>query len=69
MKEVQVNEMTYGCNTSRQNYTGRKPGYFARDGVRKIWIENRMSKECRYDRSEIDSGCSGCEKRKVAKNG
>lgn len=61
--------MTYGCNTSRIGYTGRKPEYFARDGVRRIWIEDRMSKECRYDRSEIDKGCDGCEKRKVAENG
>lgn len=61
--------MTYGCNTSRPGYIGRKPGYFARDGVRRIWIDNRMSKECRYDRSEIDKGCDGCEKRKVTENG
>lgn len=68
MKKAQVNDMTYGCNTSRQNHTGRKPGYFARDGDRVIWIEDRMSKECRYDRSEIDKGCDGCEKKKEAGN-
>lgn len=56
--------MTYGCNTSRPGYTGQKPGYFARDGSRQVWIENRMSKECRYDRSEIDKGCDGCEEKK-----
>lgn len=68
MKKVQVNEMAYGCNTSRLNYTGRKPGYFARDGVRRIWIEDRMSKECRHDRSEIDKGCYRCEKKKEVGN-
>lgn len=43
--------------------------FSARDGDRVIWIEDRMSKECRYDRSEIDKGCDGCEKRKVTENG
>lgn len=35
------------------------------DGDRVIWIEDRMSKKCRYDRSEIDAGCDGCGKRLI----
>ena len=60
--------MSYGCNTSREGYIGRRTGYWARDGEDKVWIEDKMSKKCQYDRSKIDNGCKGCRKRKKDKD-
>ena len=58
----------YGCH-SRIGYSG---GYYAPDrryygtggfDVVSALVENRMSKECRYDMSLSDTSCEGCPHR------
>ena len=58
----------YGCN----NRPGYKAGYLAVDGLtlgnlghtREIsmtYINNNLSKSCRYDKSLTDPACEGCK--------
>lgn len=66
----------YGCNTRQPDYVGRQDTFLVQDGYieiknksglvvgkqpRYVYMRNRMSKECRYDRIEIDPKCKGCE--------
>lgn len=50
-----------------------KDGYWAQDGwyetasgrpyqAKFVWVDNPMSRECRYDHRMTDPGCQGCEK-------
>lgn len=58
---------TYGCHN-----TERQPGYYAPQRaygmngvhfqVRSIFIEDRTSKDCRYDQRKSDPSCEGCAK-------
>jgi len=61
----------YGCWNKPSS-----EGYWARDGLvegkaktskgepvaayRMVWVENRMSRDCRYDKKKIDERCEGC---------
>lgn len=55
----------YGCH----NRVGHSPGYYAPnreyiyDGnfvERHKWVQDTMSRGCRYDRSTVDNRCEGC---------
>lgn len=72
----------YGCNSSREGYVGRQDSFYAMDGYEKtmvgvfsymftprfVGVENRMSKDCRYDRIEVDVYCDGCKWKKGESN-
>ena len=67
-------EMRYGCNNAKPF----KDGYFAKAGhsnsvhegnnvystrQRWVWVEHRMSRDCRYDLSLNDPACRDCQQR------
>ena len=45
----------------------RQPGYYALNGyngdgrMSMLWIPNDMSKECKYDRKQIDPACAAAK--------
>ncbi len=56
---------SYACHN-----TTRLQGYWAQEreatafqpGSVWVWIDNRMSRECRYDMRDTDKRCEGCRK-------
>ena len=63
-EKVKINSSTfrYGCFNKRQypNYLFRE---FVGNRIEVKYIEHRMSRECRYDKSLTDYACEGCEHR------
>lgn len=67
----------YGCNTNQPGYKGLQDTHLVQDGYiervsengfavskepRYVYMRNRMSRDCKYDRWKIDSKCAGCER-------
>lgn len=60
-----------GCNTTHPKFIPRTESYWAQDGFypeangrpmmpHYIRVADRMSKNCKYDRYNIDPGCANC---------
>lgn len=59
----------YGCNTRNHDYKGVQDGFVVQDGYKETgaekrpkfrWMPNRNSRDCKYDRVNIDPKCEGC---------
>lgn len=66
----------YGCNTRSPGYKGPKNEFLVQDGYydfvtarkpRYRIVPNRNSRECKYDRWQIDHKCAGCESEREEK--
>lgn len=72
----------HGCNTLQPDYVEPQDTFLVQDGYidienelglivdrkpRYIYIRNRMSRDCKYDRIAIDAQCKGCERGKQAR--
>lgn len=59
----------YGCNNHPKRHA--ESGFWVMnlvfdtpDGLpvhRPVWVEHRMSTDCKYDKQTSDPGCAGCE--------
>jgi len=58
--------MLYGCNNSTRTQGYYAPNRFTMgDGwfnLQPVFIEDKSSKECRYDNRANDKKCEGCKK-------
>lgn len=68
----------YECNTNQPGYKGIQDTHLVQDGYiarfrngfavskepRYVYMRNRMSRDCKYDRWEIDAKCNGCKREK-----
>lgn len=67
----------YGCNTNQQGYKGIQDTHLVQDGYimrvneidiavskepRYVYMRNRMSRDCKYDRVNVDQKCKGCKR-------
>lgn len=71
----------HGCNTLQPDYVEPQDTFLVQDGYidlknedglivgrepRWVYMRNRMSRDCKYDRIAIDPQCKGCERGKMA---
>lgn len=53
----------HGCYNTMRRYTYKVQAGWKENGTRHmIIVEDRSSRECRYDNNLIDVKCEGCEK-------
>lgn len=67
----------YGCNTNQLDYKGIQDTHLVQDGYiervsedglavskepRYVYMRNRMSRDCKYDRVNVDQKCKGCKR-------